>query len=180
MLESVVNFRAVSPRFRSANQFRTILTARKFYLSIPSSAHAKEAVNPMLLWYSAPAKQWTEALPIGNGRLGAMVFGGVTQERLQLNEDTLWAGGPYDPNNTNALALLPEARKLIFEGKYAEAQRLIGDKMMSRPLRQMPYETGGDLLLNFPTSGTVMNYRRELDLDRAVARVSYESDGVTY
>jgi alpha-L-fucosidase 2 len=134
----------------------------------------------MLLWYQSPAKQWTEALPIGNGRLGAMVFGGVAQEKLQLNEDTLWAGGPYDPNNTNTLTLLPEARKLIFDGKYAEAQKLIGDKMMSNPIRQMAYETVGDLLLDFPTNGAISSYRRELNLDTAVARVSYTSDGIKF
>ena len=73
---------------------------------------------PLLLWYKRPAQKWVEALPVGNGRLGAMVFGGVPQERLQLNEDTLYAGGPYDPNNPNALAALPEARRLIFAGEY--------------------------------------------------------------
>src|ERR1700742_2853105 len=95
------------------------------------------------LWYAAPAQKWTETLPIGNGRMGAMIFGGVTNERLQLNEDTLSAGGPYDPDNPNALAALPQARKLVFEGKYDEAQKLISEKMMAQPLRQMPYETVG-------------------------------------
>lgn len=106
--------------------------------------------EPLSLWYPSPAKVWTEALAIGNGRLGAMVFGGVIQERLQLNEDTLWAGGPYDPASPEALEALPEVRRLIFEGKYKQAERLISDKVMARPLRQMPYETVGDLLLTFP------------------------------
>ena len=88
--------------------------------------------GPLTLWYRRPAQKWTEALPVGNGRLGAMVFGGVGRERLQLNEDTLWAGGPYDPDNTNALAALPEVRKLIFAGQYAEAQKLASDKMMAQ------------------------------------------------
>ncbi len=77
------------------------------------------------------------------------------REHLQLNEGTLWAGGPYDPNNTNALAALPEVRQLIFDGKYDEAAKLISDKMMAVPLRQMPYETLGDLFLDFPTNGPV-------------------------
>ena len=113
------------------------------------TGEAPPPAEPLSLWYRRPAPDWTEALPVGNGRLGAMVFGGVERERLQLNEDTLWAGGPYDPDNTNALAALPEARRLIFEGKYAEAQKLASQKMMAKPLRQMPYETVGDLFLNF-------------------------------
>src|ERR1035438_3930163 len=106
--------------------------------------------NKLSLWYRQPAAAWTEALPIGNGRLGAMVFGGVNQERLQLNEDTLWAGGPYDPVNPDAKAALPEARRLIFDGKYDEARNLIGAKIMAKPLGQMPYETVGNLFLTFP------------------------------
>ena len=136
--------------------------------------------GPLTLWYRRPAQKWTEALPVGNGRLGAMVFGGVGRERLQLNEDTLWAGGPYEPDNTNALAALPEVRKLIFAGQYAEAQKLVGEKMMAQPLKQMPYETAGDLFLEFPTPGTVENYRRDLNLDTAVAGISYTVNGVTF
>ncbi|HEY3136371.1 MAG TPA: glycoside hydrolase family 95 protein [Blastocatellia bacterium] len=139
--------------------------------------------EPLSLWYRRPARQWVEALAVGNGRLGAMVFGGVERERLQLNEDTLWAGGPYDPNNPEALAALPEARRLIFEGKYGEAHNLIGEKMMAKPLRQMPYQTVGDLLLDFPdskTAASIINYRRDLNLDTAIAGVTYEIDGVRF
>jgi alpha-L-fucosidase 2 len=136
--------------------------------------------SPLTLWYQQPAEKWTEALPIGNGRLGAMIFGGVSQEHLQLNEATLWAGGPYDPNNTNALAALPVARQLVFDGKYDEASALISSNMMAVPLREMPYQTLGDLWLDFPTNALVQNYRRDLDLDTAVATVSYTADGVRY
>ena len=132
------------------------------------------------LWYRSPAKVWTEALPVGNGRLGAMVFGGVIRERLQLNEDTLWAGGPYDPASPEALGALPEVRRLVFEGKYKEAQRLIGEKVMARPLRQMPYETLGDLLLTFPEVAAAENYRRDLNLDTATATVTYSAGGVKF
>ncbi len=145
------------------------------------SVHAEETNSPLTLFYTNAAAKWTEALPIGNGRLGAMIFGGVEREHLQLNEATLWAGGPYDPNNTNALAALPEARKLVFDGKYDEAAQLISSNMMAVPLREMPYETLGDLWLDFGTnSGLVENYRRDLDLDTAVATVSYTVNGVHF
>ena len=129
--------------------------------------------EPLSLWYRQPAIRWEEALPVGNGRIGAMVFGHVSSERLQLNEDTLWAGGPYDPVNTNARAALPEVRRLVFDGKYREAGRLINSKVISRPSSQMPYETAGDLMLTFPDAASVENYRRDLNLDTAVTSVEY-------
>ncbi len=141
---------------------------------VASSAEA------LRLWYRAPAKQWTEALPVGNGRLGAMVFGGVEREHLQLNEDTLWAGGPYTPDNTNALAALPEVRKSIFDGKYDDAARLIDRSVMARPLGQMPYQTVGDVFLDFSPVGEAEGYRRDLNLDTAVASVSYTVNGVHF
>jgi alpha-L-fucosidase 2 len=146
--------------------------------AVASAPTASDA--PLMLWYKQPAKQWVEALALGNGRLGAMVFGGVENERIQLNEDTLWGGGPYDPNNPDALAALPEVRRLIFDGKYAEANRLVSAKMMAKPLRQMPYQTVGDLLLTFPRQESAENYRRELNIDTAVASVSYEVGGVKF
>ena len=144
------------------------------------SSGAEAPGGPWMLWYRAPATQWVEALPIGNGRLGAMDFGGVERDRIQLNEDTLWAGGPYDPDNPDALAALPEARRLIFEGKYIEANNLIGAKMMAKPLRQLPYEPVGSLILSFPEPKAIENYRRELNLDTAIARVTYTSGGVNF
>ncbi len=153
--------------------------------------------QPLSLWYRQPAAdhplpppaeaarqgasaEWVRALPIGNGRLGAMVFGGVVHERLQLNEDTIWAGGPYDPVNPDAKAALPEVRRLIAEGRYKEAADLTGQKVMAKPLGQMPYETLGDLALTFPDVPTVAGYRRDLDLDDATAHVSYTADGVRF
>jgi len=141
-------------------------------------AQAPEGV--LSLWYRRPAGRWVEALAIGNGRLGAMVFGRIVHERLQLNEDTLWAGGPYDPANPEALGALPEVRTLIFEGKYREAHNLIGQKMLGKPSSQMPYEPVGDLLLTFPEVNAVENYRRDLDLDTAIAQVTYSTGGVTF
>jgi alpha-L-fucosidase 2 len=104
-----------------------------------SVTSAQPPTEPLSLWYRQPAKKWVEALAVGNGRLGAMVFGGVGQERIQLNEDTLWAGGPYDPANPDALEALPKVRELIFAGRYPEAHNLISQKMMAKPLTQMPY-----------------------------------------
>ncbi len=149
-------------------------------LKAKSSVSANSSRQPLLLWYEKPATQWVEALPIGNGRLGAMVFGGTASERLQLNEDTLYAGGPYDPNNREALQALPEARRLIFEGKYKQANDLIGEKMMAHPIKQMPYEPVGDLRLTFPGHNDVSNYRRELNLDTAIAKVSYQAGDVSF
>ena len=145
-----------------------------------SAAKIANQQSPPCLWYRQPATNWNEALPLGNGRLGAMIFGGVEREHLQLNEDTLWAGGPYDPVNTNALAALPEVRRLVFAGEYDVAAKLIGDKMMAVPLRQLPYQTLGDLFLDFSTNGSVTDYRRELNLDTAVATVSYVVNGVHF
>ena len=124
-----------------------------------SVAAAESDVEPLSLWYRQPAKQWVEALAVGNGRLGAMVFGGVAQERIQLNEDTLWAGGPYDPANPDALEALPKVQELIVAGQYREAHNLISQKMMARPLTQMPYQCVGDLLLTFPDANGVTDYR---------------------
>ncbi len=136
--------------------------------------------EPLSLWYCQPAKQWVEALPVGNGRLGAMVFGGVSQEQIQLNEDTLWGGGPYNPANPEALEALPKVRELIFAGQYREADRLIGQKMMAKPISQMPYQCVGDLMLTFPEATQVVDYRRDLNLDTAVATVAYTIEGIRY
>jgi alpha-L-fucosidase 2 len=144
------------------------------------SGNAPAPGERLSLWYRQPAQKWVEALAVGNGRIGAMVFGGIKRERLQLNEDTLWAGGPYDPVNPQAREALPEARRLVFEGKYSEAARLISARVMSKPLAQMQYETAGDLMLSFPDSSAVENYRRDLNLDTAVATVEYTADGTRF
>ncbi|MEO8018828.1 MAG: glycoside hydrolase family 95 protein [Pseudomonadota bacterium] len=127
------------------------------------------------LRYRRPASRWEEALPLGNGRLGAMVFGRVAQERLQLNEDTLWAGGPYTPDNPDALAAIPQVRKLIDAGEYKAAAELASAKVMAKPLQQMPYGTLGDILLDFADAVIPDAYERSLDLDTAVAKTTYRT-----
>jgi len=132
------------------------------------------------LWYRQPATEWNRALPVGNGRLGAMVFGGMAQEHIQLNEETLWSGGPYNPARQGASAALPEIRRLLFAGDVPRAHDLFGRTMMGIPYEQMKYQPLGNLLLSFPGHERATDYRRSLDLDSAVARVSYVVDGVTF
>jgi alpha-L-fucosidase 2 len=136
-----------------------------------------QATSDLTLWYRRPAAQWVEALPIGNGRVGAMIFGGVASERLQLNHDTLWSGAPSDWNNPRALEILPELRALIFAGKYAEADQLA--KQMQGPYGQS-YLPLGDLRIMFDHDEQPDTYRRWLDLDSAVAGVRYTLGGATF
>ncbi|MFT4257693.1 MAG: glycoside hydrolase family 95 protein [Pseudoxanthomonas sp.] len=150
-------------------------TARASAATVPASA-----AEPLRLWYPRPATQWVEALPLGNGRLGAMVWGGGRYERLQLNEDTLYAGGPYDPTPPDALAALPEVRRLLFAGKYAEAEALADAKMMANPIKQMQYQPLGELQLDFLEISETNGYRRELDLDRALASSEFEARGLQH
>ena len=140
--------------------------------------------SPLTLHYSSPAATWEEALPIGNGRLGAMIFGGIDEERIALNEDTLWSGLPKDTTNPGALAVLPEVRRLLFAGEYAAANELC--KQMQGPYSQS-YLPLGDLRLQFTPAETqrrgeeekmVEGYRRGLDLDSALATVDYTKNGV--
>ena len=132
------------------------------------------------LWYDEPAEKWVEALPLGNGRLGAMVFGGTARERLQLNEDTLWFGQPHDYAREGAHEYLQPLRQLLLEGKQREAERLAMEQFMSVPLRQAPYQPLADLWLTFPGHAAAQDYRRELDLDQAISRVRYVVDGIEY
>jgi len=138
-----------------------------------------EKWNHLKLWYNKPAQKWTEALPVGNGRLGAMVYGTVETERLQLNEDTIWAGQPVERDRVGAYKHLPEARRLIFEGKYAEAQRIMQREFMG-PRLIRSYQTLGDLRLRFGDKMQVTGYRRQLDLDTAAVTVTYRLGDVTF
>ncbi|MCD9032792.1 glycoside hydrolase family 95 protein [Luteimonas sp. Y-2-2-4F] len=149
--------------------------------ALPAAVQGADAPAAALrLWYARPATQWIEALPLGNGRLGAMVWGGGKHERLQLNEDTLYAGGPYAADSPQALAALPEVRRLIFAGRYAEAEALADAMMIARPIKQMPYQPLADLVLDVRDVAELDDYRRELDLDGALASSRFRSRGVLH
>ncbi|MHC4322824.1 MAG: glycoside hydrolase family 95 protein [Planctomycetota bacterium] len=139
-----------------------------------------EDFSGMKLWYQQPAEEWVQALPVGNGRLGAMIFGGTAGERLQFNEDTLWTGRPHEYQHGGAVAHLPVVRKLLFEGKQREAEKLAAEQMMSVPLRQEKYQPFGDLRLSFPGHDQPADYRRELDIDSSLATVRYRLGDVEF
>lgn len=131
------------------------------------------------LWYSQPAQNWSEALPIGNSRLGAMVYGGTEREELQLNEETFWAGSPYNNNNPNAVHVLPIVRKLIFEERNQEAQRLIDANFLTRQ-HGMSYLTLGNLYLKFPGHKDASDFYRDLNLENATTTTRYQVNGINY
>ena len=155
------------------------------YLTIGSGAVALSSPQAMpglidKLWYSQPASEWLEALPVGNGRLGAMVFGGMLQERIQLNDDTVWAGPPVPENKKDAARHIAAARQLIFVGKYVEAQKLVQQEVMATRIFPRSYQTLGDLHLSLEREGTPTDYKRQLDLDTAIASTTFQLGGICY
>ena len=151
-----------------------------FLLSLFLSGFSQENHN-LKLWYDKPAgNTWENALPIGNGFLGAMVYGNVEQEIVQLNENTIWSGGPNRNDNPNALASLPEIRKLIFDGKHKEAEKLADQNFISKKSHGQMFQPLGNLNLKFDGHEKYTNYKRELDIQNAISTTTYEVDGVTY
>ncbi len=163
---------------------RFLLISSIFSLFFMSGCRDKatDSAKELKLWYEQSANAWTEALPIGNGRLGAMVFGGIQTERIQLNEESLWTGGPIERANPEALENLDKVRQLLFEGKYAEGDRLAQQKIMGTRIDvgKHTYQTLGDLFLEFEGINEISEYRRELDLRTAVTTTTFEADGVSY
>ncbi|MCF8373423.1 MAG: glycoside hydrolase family 95 protein [Bacteroidales bacterium] len=145
-----------------------------------SSSSSTKNIQEYKLWYQQPSKIWDEALPVGNGRLGAMVFGGVYKERIQLNEESLWAGKRFNTNNPDALSALPEIRKLIFEGKIKEAYELGNKSLLGTPPRFRSYQTLGDIYLSFDSVSVFSDYQRELILNTGISRTVFTVNGVTY
>ncbi len=146
-------------------------------------AQSKEMAAPkprLALWYAHPADKWENAFPVGNGRLGAMVFGRTDEEQIQLNEETYWSGGPYSTVVKGGYEVLPEIQKLIFEGQYKSAHTLFGRKLMGYPVEQQKYQALANLVIKYQSKDSVSGYRHELDLDTAIATTGYEQNGVRY
>lgn len=160
------------------SRFFSALFAFCFFQSM-QQANAQQGGN-LIMWYNKPASQWVEALPVGNGRLGAMVFGDPLNETIQLNENTVWAGSPNRNDNPDAKGVLQEVRSLIFDGKYDEAQDIVNKNFISKTSHGMPYQTVGNLRLSFPKHNGYSNYYRELDLEKAVVSSRYNLNGVNF
>ncbi len=148
-----------------------------FSLAIIFSLLSCSKTPDLELWYKQPAAKWTEALPVGNGRLGAMVFGGTVNERIQLNEESIWAGSPVNNNNPDAREHLGEIQKAIFSGDYKRADELSNKFLLGTPPRVRSYQPLGDMFINFGWSGRPENYRRSLNLNTGIATTEYSIDG---
>lgn len=152
-----------------------------FASSAGDVAKFHKKINPSLtLWYDKPADDWNEALPVGNGRLGAMLYGGIVNETIQFNEETLWTGQPHDYAHKGAYHYLDSLRALLWAGKQEEAHTLGNTYFMSQPFGQQAYQPFGNILLNFPDHANATHYERVLDIEKAVSSVLYEVDGVKF
>jgi alpha-L-fucosidase 2 len=186
---SITQYLPTKPKIRGSSMNTNQISRRK-YLKLLGSGTAALAASDILplsdnatdqpdrsniIWYRKPAEVWNEALPIGNGRLGGMIFGGVQSERIQLNEDTVWAGEKRDRNNPEGARGVPEVRRLLLAGKVKEAEALAEKSILSVPRRLPPYQTLGDLRLRFSGQDNFSEYTRELDLDSGVVRIAYRS-----
>jgi alpha-L-fucosidase 2 len=149
-------------------------------INISNSIDNKSFNPATLLWYKSPASVWEEALPVGNGRLGAMVFGKNSEERIQLNEDTYWSGGPYSTVVKGGYKVLPEIQKDIFEGNPVKAHKLFGRYLLGYPVEQQKYQGFANLILTFKNEKEVTDYKRWLDLTTGITSVQYKVNGITY
>jgi len=136
--------------------------------------------NDMVLWYKQPAEKWNDGLLIGNGYMGANVFGGVQNERISLNESSFWSGYPHDYNNPEAFTYFPKIRDLVFSEKFQEAEEMTNDHFWGIPMAQQFFQPLGDLLLNFKEPGKVTAYNRELNLETGIARITYTIEDVKF
>lgn len=161
-------------------QVKTIRSLVIALMAITALATANAQRSPYNIWYDRPAQYWEEALPIGNGRIGGMVYGNPVNEVIQLNEETVWAGSPYQNYNKDARAALPEIRRMIFEGRYQEAQDMAGKKIISSVGNEMQYQTVGSLHIHYPGHEAYTNFYRDLDIDNAVSTTRYRVNGVEY
>ena len=151
------------------------------FFNVNAANHDSNMEPSLRLWYDKPAERWEQALPVGNGRLGGMVFGGTASERIQLNEESVWAGPPIPEPKPGVYDSLQRARQLFFEGKYAEADRELETNFLQPEIGPRSYQTLGDLRLNFTLpEGEVSGYRRQLDLNTAVASTSFRIGDTGY
>ncbi|MCF6356502.1 MAG: glycoside hydrolase family 95 protein [Draconibacterium sp.] len=151
------------------------------HISCETYLGAEKELNPSLtLWYDKPAGNWSEALPIGNGRLGAMVYGDTENEKIQFNEETLWTGQPHDYSHKGANKYFNEIRQLLWDGKQDEAQKLANKEFMSQPFGQLNYQPFGNILLTFPGHKNATGFKRQLNLETAITSVSYTVDDVKF
>ena len=171
------------------NFFTIPLLIAAIYISLPLTAQPPDIPNAIrsksfnpstLMWYDAPAKKWEDALPVGNGRIGAMVFGRNAEERIQLNEETYWSGGPYSTVVKGGSKVLPEIQKKVFEEKYLAAHNLFGRHLMGYPVEQMKYQCLANLHLFFKNQDSVTNYKRWLDLENGITGTAYTANGISY
>ena len=155
---------------------KTLLFAAVTLVSLACCSQTED----LKLWYDAPARQWTDALPLGNGRLGAMVFGTPAQERIQINEETIWGGGPHNNVNYAAKDGLDQIRTALWEGRRSDAQALCDEYISSKSAHGMPYQTAGSLMLDFDGITDFTDYYRELDIDKAVALTRFKANGTEF
>jgi alpha-L-fucosidase 2 len=155
---------------------KTLLFAAMALVSLTCCSQTED----LKLWYDAPARQWTDALPLGNGRLGAMVFGTPAQERIQINEETIWGGGPHNNVNYAAKDGLEQIRTALWEGRRSDAQALCDEYISSKSAHGMPYQTAGSLMLDFDGITDFTDYYRELDIDKAVALTRFKANGTEF
>jgi alpha-L-fucosidase 2 len=162
----------------NTSQLLTSILSLCFLLSLQHTKAQQD--TKLIMWYNKPANVWNEALPVGNGRIAAMIFGDPANEKIQLNEGTFWSGGPSRNDNPDALEALPAIRQLIFEGKYSEAEAMINENITAQQLHGSKYQTIGNMNFSFPGHDSYIDYYRELDLESAVFTTTYIVDDVTY
>ncbi len=159
----------------------TLLVAVFSHISCNISIELEPSVDPgLVLWYDKPAGDWTEALPVGNGRLAAMVYGRTENETIQFNEETLWSGQPHDYAHEGAYKYLDEIRQMLWKGKQEEATKVANEHFMSQPFGQQCYQPFGNIVLDFPGHENAQNFKRFLDLRDALSSVYYEVNGVKF
>jgi alpha-L-fucosidase 2 len=155
-----------------------LLLLQTFAAAVAADSPQRESTKPrgeMVLWYRQPGEKWLEAMPIGNGIIGAMVFGGIQHERIALNECTFWSGRPHDYNDPQAIKYFPQIRDLVFAGKFQEAEKMADEHFYGVPAAQQAYQPLGDLLLSCDGVDQAAEYRRELDMETGVAKVRYRA-----